>query len=132
MVMTDQDQDGSHIKGLLFNFFHFFFPTLMALPGFLKVFVTPIVKVSKGPQVKSFFSLHEYAEWKKAAVAEAGQRALAAKPPPGVSKDAAKLQAESTALKAWRVKYYKGLGTNSSKEAQEYFVNLKDHTMTMT
>lgn len=40
-----QDQDGSHIKGLLINFLDFFFPSLLKLPGFLVEFITPIVKV---------------------------------------------------------------------------------------
>jgi DNA topoisomerase-2 len=29
MIMTDQDHDGSHIKGLLINFLHHFFPSLL-------------------------------------------------------------------------------------------------------
>ena len=45
MIMTDQDHDGSHIKGLIMNFLHSFFPTLLKLPGFLLEFITPIVKV---------------------------------------------------------------------------------------
>lgn len=45
MIMTDQDQDGSHIKGLLINFLDHFFPSLLKIPGFLVEFITPIVKV---------------------------------------------------------------------------------------
>jgi DNA topoisomerase-2 len=51
MIMTDQDHDGSHIKGLLINFIHHFWPSLLHINGFLKEFVTPILKVSKGNQV---------------------------------------------------------------------------------
>lgn len=47
MIMTDQDHDGSHIKGLIMNFFHHFYPTLLQLPGFLLEFITPIVKVAR-------------------------------------------------------------------------------------
>ena len=45
MIMTDQDHDGSHIKGLLINFLHHFWPSLLQIPGFLQQFITPIVKV---------------------------------------------------------------------------------------
>ena len=48
LIMTDQDQDGSHIKGLLINFIHFFWPDLiMRHNEFLKEFITPIIKVTK-------------------------------------------------------------------------------------
>lgn len=45
MIMTDQDHDGSHIKGLLINFIHHFWPSLLKVDGFLQEFITPIVKV---------------------------------------------------------------------------------------
>jgi DNA topoisomerase-2 len=40
-----KDHDGSHIKGLLINFFDHFYPSLLKLPEFLVEFVTPIVRV---------------------------------------------------------------------------------------
>jgi len=46
MIMTDQDHDGSHIKGLIMNYFHTFYPSLMKLSGFLIEFITPVIKVS--------------------------------------------------------------------------------------
>ena len=65
MIMTDQDHDGSHIKGLIINFFETFYPSLLAIPGFLIEFITPIVRVWKGNQDISFFTLPEYEYWKE-------------------------------------------------------------------
>lgn len=36
MIMADQDTDGSHIKGLLINLIHAWWPSLARLPGFIK------------------------------------------------------------------------------------------------
>ncbi len=47
LIMADQDYDGSHIKGLLINVFHKFWPALLLHDGFLEHFVTPIVKVRR-------------------------------------------------------------------------------------
>lgn len=44
MIMTDQDQDGSHIKGLVINFIHHNWPSLIK-GNVLEEFITPIVKV---------------------------------------------------------------------------------------
>jgi len=55
--MTDQDHDGSHIKGLIINFIHFFWPELIRNNQFMRQFITPILKVTKGHQTKSFFTI---------------------------------------------------------------------------
>lgn len=60
MIMTDQDHDGSHIKGLIINFIHHFWPSLVIHNGFIKEFVTPIIKCTKGNDVKSFFTIPEF------------------------------------------------------------------------
>lgn len=66
LIMTDQDYDGSHIRGLLINLFHELWHQLIQIPGFITYMSTPIVKATKGSKVLSFYSQYEYEEWKKA------------------------------------------------------------------
>ena len=98
MIMSDQDQDGSHIKGLVINFIHHFWPSLIQINGFLKEFVTPLLKCIKGNRVESFFSMQDFKVW-----------------------------AQGQNLSSWKIKYYKGLGTSTNKEALEYFEQLNVH-----
>ncbi|XP_013929424.1 PREDICTED: DNA topoisomerase 2-alpha [Thamnophis sirtalis] len=98
MIMTDQDQDGSHIKGLLINFIHHNWPSLLR-HRFLEEFITPLVKVSKNKEEISFYSIPEFQEWKNS----------------------------NPNYKNWKIKYYKGLGTSTSKEAKEYFAAMTKH-----
>lgn len=98
MIMTDADNDGSHIKGLILNMIHYFWPSLLDL-GFVVSMVTPIIKASKGSQVQIFYTESAFLDWW------------------GEGKP------------GWKIKYYKGLGTSTSKEAQEYFKNIKNLTV---
>ena len=96
LFMTDQDLDGSHIKGLGINLFQTEWPTLAEIPGFIGFMNTPILKARKGTQELMFYNEGEYEVWK---------------------------QANNT--KGWNVKYYKGLGTSTGKEFKEYFQHKK-------
>jgi DNA topoisomerase-2 len=93
MIMTDQDYDGSHIRGLLINLFHELWHELMTIPGFLTYMATPIVKATKGKETRTFYTQYEYEQWKPSA-------------------------------KGWSVQYYKGLGTSTRTEAQDYFKSM--------
>eukprot|EP00041_Stephanoeca_diplocostata_P032247 m.1029066 g.1029066 ORF g.1029066 m.1029066 type:complete len:1509 (-) comp24112_c0_seq1:111-4637(-) len=101
MIMADQDQDGSHIKGLLINFVHHFWPELLKIPGFLVEFITPIVKATKGKTEKCFFTLPEYASWAQ----------------------------DQERVKGYKIRYYKGLGTSTPTEAKSYFAKLDQHQL---
>ena len=69
LLMMDADVDGSHIKGLFMNLLDYYWPSLLKIDRFIKVLITPVVKVNltTGPlknQNQSFFSLTDYENWK--------------------------------------------------------------------
>ncbi|RQM18731.1 hypothetical protein DD237_000945 [Peronospora effusa] len=99
MIMADQDHDGSHIKGLVINLIHHFWPSLLRLDGFLQEFITPIVKCSKGRTKKVFYTMPEYEAWRE----------------------------RTNQGRGWVIKYYKGLGTSTAAETKEYFSDLQTH-----
>jgi len=96
LFMTDQDLDGSHIKGLGINLFQSEWPTLANIPGFIGFMNTPILKAKKGNTELNFYNDGEFNEWK-----------------------------ESNDSNTWKIKYYKGLGTSTGKEFREYFEKKK-------
>lgn len=105
MLLTDQDHDGSHIKGLLMNMFDSLYPSLLKRDGFLVSMLTPIVKVTRAPDAKNlFYNMTDYERWAKAHHGEKG----------------------------WTHKYLKGLGTSTAKEAKEYFGDMRMMRYTYT
>lgn len=102
LILTDADVDGSHIKGLLINFFHYFWPDLLKIDGFVQSISTPIIKAYKKTDTKKanpeiFYTQTEYKKWCE--------------------------KMGSDVDKKYRIKYYKGLGTSTAAESKEYFVD---------
>ena len=96
LFMTDQDLDGSHIKGLGLNLFQDQWNSLSTLDNFIGFMNTPILKAKKNGQELLFYNDGEYKKW-----------------------------TNENDTKGWAIKYYKGLGTSTSKEFKEYFANKK-------
>ena len=65
MFMTDQDLDGSHIKGLGINLFQSQWHDLIKLNNFIGFMNTPILKATKGKQSLNFYNDDEYSKWKE-------------------------------------------------------------------
>jgi len=99
ILLTDQDSDAFHIRGLLINAIHYMCPSLINLNTFITCLNTPIVKAinSKTKNTISFYNLIEYEEWKN-----------------------------DNNIKDYNIKYYKGLGSSNKSEACEYFDNIED------
>ena len=98
VFMTDQDLDGSHIKGLCINLFQNEWASLTHISGLIGFMNTPILKAKKGQQTLKFYNEGEYEHWKNNV-------------PEGT--------------KGWTIKYYKGLGTSTKTEFKEYFEEKK-------
>ena len=92
LFMTDQDLDGTHIKGLGLNLIEYIWPTLLEIPEFIGFMNTPILKATKNNKTYDFYNEGEFENWKK-----------------------------TIDIKGWKIKYYKGLGTSTNKEFKEYF-----------
>eukprot|EP00962_Isochrysis_galbana_P015047 scaffold4310_cov123-Isochrysis_galbana.AAC.5 len=107
MLMTDQDEDGAHIKGLVISMLHHFWPALTR-GAFVQEFVTPLLKAHRRrpPGSVDFYSLAAYNRWR--AALSPGEAA------------------------GWRTKYYKGLGTSTAAEAREYFRAMHRHRVQLT
>ncbi|KAG7532678.1 DNA topoisomerase type IIA subunit A/C-terminal [Arabidopsis thaliana x Arabidopsis arenosa] len=104
MLLSDQDPDGSHIKGLLINYFHHFWPLLLKIkPSFIVQFITPIMKVTHPTkEAQLFYSMLRYEDW-ESEIRQSGNTT------------------------EWTRKYCKGLASIDSADAKGYFTNLKFH-----
>eukprot|EP00758_Cryptobia_borreli_P006436 Tbor_TRINITY_DN5155_c0_g1::TRINITY_DN5155_c0_g1_i12::g.26286::m.26286/K03164/TOP2; DNA topoisomerase II len=107
MIMTDQDPDGLHIRGLLLNVFDVLWPKLVENnPGFITIFSTPIVKVTlPSGEEHQFRNTRHYDEWINSC--------------------------DAKTLSTIKRRYYKGLGTSSTEEGRVYFSNMDTSTTKM-
>lgn len=108
MILTDQDVDGLHIKGLLFTFFNQYYPTLLQ-SGFVVSYLTPYLRATNEKQPwrsTKFFYEKEFEEWKKS-----------------------NLDWEDEKL--WTYKYLKGLGSSSKEEAFDDYKDCSQHIVKM-
>jgi DNA gyrase/topoisomerase IV subunit B len=97
--MIVHNTDGHHIKGLVMNFFETYWPELLEL-GIVKTLMTPVVKAFHKRNKKDiikFYNVPDYEKWKK-----------------------------TKASSNYNVKYFKGLGTSTTKEAKECFEDFLD------
>lgn len=93
LVIADSDEDGKHICGLILNFIHYLYPTLLQREdAFIYSMMTPIIRLTRGKTVKSFYT---HAEYKKYASVN------------DVSKH--------------KHHYFKGLGTSTDAEIKDCF-----------
>lgn len=104
LIMCDQDSDGSHIRGLIYNFFYVGWPSLFKIDGFLKYLTTQIVKATKNGKSISFYTVGEYNKW----------------------------LFETPDSSTYEFKQYKGLGTSTAVEWKDYMRNLKVTNMKYT
>jgi DNA topoisomerase-2 len=124
IILCDSDYDGSHIKGLLINYFSFFCPKIIT-DDFITTMLTPVVKVFLESKTKAktkakanesgvsgtsgtsgtleFYDLHAFEKWLK-----------------------------ENNKQRFTTKYYKGLATSTPDETKEYFRNLAKNQITYT
>lgn len=137
VIMTDQDLDGSHIKGLFIYLLRTFWPHLLLEDNFVDVMITPIVVArppgSKKKKKKKVKAKTTQGKGKgKNRNRKVGQGAVATSD--GIqyfyTKQAFEYwfdQLEAAEQKRWNIKYYKGLATSNKKEGRMYFRHLANH-----
>lgn len=101
MILTDADDDGLHISALIMNMFHTWWPELLENEGFIVSMKTPIIKVSLNTKTIEFYSISDYNKWKE----------------------------NESNYKKYNIKYYKGLGTSTAKEAKDIFKGISQNVV---
>jgi len=92
VILTDADDDGKHIMGLVLNFFYCRFRSLL-IRGFIHYLRTPILRVYSGKNAVKFYSVGEYETWKE----------------------------KTPNWSSWKHRYYKGLGTSKDSDILDDF-----------
>ena len=95
--MSDADQDGAHITGLMCAMIRKYWPELFSL-GMVYKFITPLVKVMIGNKTTFFYSLSEFNTW-----------------------------VESNRNVKYTTRYLKGLGSSTAKDFRDYFDKMDKH-----
>lgn len=98
MLLTDADVDGSHIKSLVVNMFHYWWPSLLKL-DFIQTLRTPIIKAVRGKTVVEFFTEQDYIKWKNQTNVNTSN---------------------------YQIRYFKGLGTSQKDDAKDTFKRIDE------
>lgn len=103
VCVKDADSDGAAIMGLVINFFHTRFPSLLKIDGFFSEFITPMIKVyNSGELIKEFYNYPQYEEYMNE---KQGSR--------------------------FKVVFIKGLATNNKEDSIRYFKDYKHNRITV-
>ena len=97
IILSDQDLDGTHIRALIINMFDVLWPSLVKI-GFVHTINTPIVRATRGVDVKLFYNDQQYKNWERST----GNSNL------------------------YKIKYYKGLGGIEASEARSFFKDVQN------
>ncbi len=119
ILLADQDFDGGHIVGLVYNWVETLWPCLLRRrPDFIKRFATPIVIATRkgrggaattgaagaGPQTVQFLSTPTFKAW---------------------------LEEDPARKSQYTVQYFKGLGGHTEEASRRYFESMDDYMVSL-